>query len=266
MPFECRCKAAITDAGESMSAVDNKSAARLLVEAASIARFAVAAGWPDEFQPGQLAALMAGGWKGDRKGEFETWRRMIDEAIRSGSLATRVERLLVTKPAAGRLSGQRSFVKDLYPVSDGVRIRLVRLETKTPPSIHHIGRAAFLAWLRAIKEEPSEHVAEWLRTSVEESACEPCASAAPPVAWSRGMKRVAWEEARKIVNETRRLNGPALWSAITARDDAVTISGKVQATYKNASGFDKPGEESVKEKTVKGDWRKQLADLLGADD
>lgn len=80
--------------------------------------------------------------------------------------------------------------------------------------------------------------------------------------WSRGLKRIAWEEAWKIIAAKDCLTGDGLYDAMAAHGD-VTATGDV-LTYAKAAGNLKGGEESARAGTIRKDWRKQLDTLLAA--
>ncbi|MEI7567616.1 MAG: hypothetical protein WCJ10_07240, partial [Opitutaceae bacterium] len=79
--------------------------------------------------------------------------------------------------------------------------------------------------------------------------------------WKRGLKLVALECATAIHAANKRLTGPALWDAIAA-DPRVKIRDSITAEYKNADPSLIGGEVSAVAKTIKTDWRRQLANLV----
>jgi hypothetical protein len=150
-----------------------KSAPRLLTEAADIARFRAADGWPAELSPQQLAALMAGGWKESHKREYRVWGRMIADAIETWNLTPRRQPHPPVKIVrdASDLSEHDQFRKALRQSLDGFcGVRLVYTEKREQPDTLHIGRNQCAAWLRAIGESPSEYVLAWLGAALNERA------------------------------------------------------------------------------------------------
>jgi hypothetical protein len=136
----------------------------LLAEARRIAN-ASFTDWPNEFSPKQIAALMAGGWKGEHKTLYQDWCRVVESAIKAGTLFARSETqapITITRDADA-LSDRQRFVMNLFPVHDGIHTRLVYTETKTLPPKRYVDREACANWLAAIDAQPSEYIAEWLR-------------------------------------------------------------------------------------------------------
>lgn len=104
-------------------------------------------------------------------------------------------------------------------------------------------------------------IRDWLSRKNRAGASPP-ASEAPPPEWSRGLKRIAWEEARKIVSEVADLSGPLLWNAMCARTDCVRVSG-ITLRIKNPTGFERQGEGECSRNSVNKKWTRDLKDLLG---
>jgi hypothetical protein len=111
--------------------------------------------WPEELQPGQLAALIAGGYKGDRLADFRRWRDRLRFAIECAPpvLAVRTER----KPPGSpwMLGGMpKPWGRDAFGC--------VTFAESKALERHFIASAAAAAWLDAIGETPTEHVRAWL--------------------------------------------------------------------------------------------------------
>lgn len=119
--------------------ITKKVPALLLAEAQGIAAFQAA--WPEEFEPQQIAALLAGGRRRENRSAYCTWERAVSSGIKNGILPVRSEE----RP--NPWFNSRRF-PDSSPTSQS----------------RFISRRACEAWLKAIGQEPSEHIAEWLRT------------------------------------------------------------------------------------------------------
>jgi hypothetical protein len=154
-----------------------KTAIDLLYEAATFCGFKPADGWPAELNPRQLAALMAGGFKEPHKQAWRVSLQMIADAIKSGSLATRIEQppdkyvdRWIQHPRAG------SWATGWGGIADGAwdnprhRGMIQTTDKVTPSPIHHISRVACRDWHRAISKPPSEYVRAWLGLVWQEEA------------------------------------------------------------------------------------------------
>jgi hypothetical protein len=154
-------------------------AALLLADARRFAGIKSAT-WPEELQPGQLAALIAGGCKGDRLADFRRWRDRLRFAIESAPplLAVRTER----KPPGSpwMLGGMpKPWGRDAFGC--------VTFAESKALERHFIASAAAAAWLDAIGEPAGEYVRAWLG---DESPEEANGSAAP---WSNATESGAGE-------------------------------------------------------------------------
>lgn len=137
-----------------------KGATRLLTEAARIAGFSSANGWPVEFSPRQMAALMAGGSLKEYKQGYRDCLAMIVVAIKSGALKTRVEQApSYEQHCIGKYTGT-----DKWQNLDGTDARNEYSYTKTitPEPKHYLNSNAVASWLHNINEVPSAHVEAWL--------------------------------------------------------------------------------------------------------
>jgi len=154
-----------------------KSEIDLLYEAAAFCGFKPADGWPAELNPRQLAALMAGGFKEPHKQAWRVSLRMIADAIKAGSLATRIEQppdkyvdRWTQHPRAD------SWATGWGGIADGAwdnprhRGMIQTTDKVTPSPIHHISPAACRDWLRAIRKAPSEYVLAWLGDAWQKKA------------------------------------------------------------------------------------------------
>ncbi len=85
----------------------------------------------------------------------------------------------------------------------------------------------------------------------------------PPQEWRNGLKRMAYEEAVKLIREHGVLHGPALWEAMRARDD-VKPAGRDSDQIEPTVCVSKltRGEARVSKTQVQNAWRKSLAELL----
>jgi hypothetical protein len=85
----------------------------------------------------------------------------------------------------------------------------------------------------------------------------------PPQEWRNGLKRIAYEEAVKLIRAHGVLHGPALWAAMKARDD-VKEAGRDsdQIEPKVCESKLTRGEGRVSKTQVQNAWRKSLAELL----
>lgn len=158
-----------------MTETTTKSPRILLFEAAAIARFDHAKGWPGDFLPGQLAALMAGGWKDEYKKDYRLWGNIIAAAIKAGELET-TEKNKTTEQAPRKIGFVKSWKHSHYGYDPDM------LFQPDPITTHWqvIARTAFAAWLDAIDENPSEHVRAWLGPEWKKSPPEPNATTDKP--------------------------------------------------------------------------------------
>lgn len=119
------------------------SPAMMLYEAARLAGFTAAEGWPDELTTDQLACLMAGeDWKHGNRAD--TWREMLNDAAEAGRLLVRA----VPINAPGETLVIVTWRKNWY----------------------YVARPAFAAWLRAAGENPNEIVRAWLGKEWQDEA------------------------------------------------------------------------------------------------
>lgn len=108
--------------------------------------------WPEEWAPGQLAAILAESRKGD---DFIFWLRRIKQAIEAAPplLTVRTERKPPGSPwIRGRLPKPWGY--DAYGQTTFTEAKALER--------HYIGRAAAVAWLHGIDHEPSDHLRAWL--------------------------------------------------------------------------------------------------------
>ena len=85
----------------------------------------------------------------------------------------------------------------------------------------------------------------------------------PPQEWRNGLKRIAYEEAVKLVQEHGVLHGPALWAAMNARDDvkeAGRDSDQIEPRVCESKLI--RGEARVSKTQIQNAWRKSLGKLL----
>jgi hypothetical protein len=127
-------------------------------------------------------------------------------------------------------------------------------------------RAALKGYADSIGERPA-----FLFPEAEQQACPVVAvqgapaldTKEPPQEWRNGLKRIAYEEAVKLIRAHGVLHGPALWAAMKARDDvkeAGRDSDKIEP--KVCESKLTRGEARVSKTQVQNDWRKSLAELL----
>lgn len=85
----------------------------------------------------------------------------------------------------------------------------------------------------------------------------------PPQEWRNGLKRMAYEEAEKLIRVHRVLRGPALWAAMKARDDVKEAGRDSDQIEPKAIqiGWTR-GEARIGKTQVQNGWRKELAKLL----
>ncbi len=135
--------------------------------------------WPGgEVSPGQLAALLAGGFK-DKKPDYLKWRGRILDAIKAGTLQVRtvqppdryVDKWIRHPLAESRFfAGYGGFEAAWGEPGSGM---IQKTEKITPAPIHHISPAQCAAWLRAIEEpQPNDYVRAWLGPEWKEAAPE----------------------------------------------------------------------------------------------
>ena len=111
-------------------------------------------------------------------------------------------------------------------------------------------------------------VPSWLKdiaNPAQLGGCVECGEAAEiscPDKWSRGLKRIAWDVACGLLEGGRKITGKALLDGIT-KHDAVRFDHDL-VIYKSVNASLKGGEVSASNKTVMGDWRKQLEQLLAS--
>lgn len=141
-----------------------KGPALLLAEAKIIAnaRFSE---WPDEFSPAQVAALMAGGWRREYRASYSTWLSVVTSSLLNSTLIARSvpQKSVATLRNADSLRAGGRFGDTRFPIGDRISVRAVYTETRTPPPRRYVDRKACADWLRSIREQPSEHISEWLR-------------------------------------------------------------------------------------------------------
>lgn len=147
-----------------MTEKTTKSPRILLFEAAAIARFDHAKGWPGDFLPGQLAALMAGGWKDEHKKGYLLWKNMIAAAIKAGELVT-IEKSKTTEQKPRKVGFVNSWKHQHHDRDPDMLYQPDPVTT----SWQEINRTACAAWLDVIAENPSEHVRAWLGPEWKES-------------------------------------------------------------------------------------------------
>jgi hypothetical protein len=154
-----------------MTETTTKSAARLLTEAAGIAGFPAADGWPLELLPGQLAGLMAGCRRKDDPKRYDVENRLIATGIKDGKLQT----VTVLRPPSlaeafmaarlARVPGNSGWVTNWQ--SDAPR----RIERIKPDAelreVQAIERRPCATWLDAIGEPAGEYVRAWLGPEYE---------------------------------------------------------------------------------------------------
>lgn len=149
-----------------------KSPARLLIEAWQIVRWQGGhEAWPDEFQPEELAALMAGCQRKEDKRRYTTEAALISAGIKSRALAIRAEETKRTIPGHEIDTGERFNF-------GGLTARQIAITSATEKITRRqfIDRRACAAWLRAIGESnPSEYVRAWLGAEWKESNAEAAA-------------------------------------------------------------------------------------------
>jgi hypothetical protein len=185
-----------------MTETTTKSAARLLTEAAGIARFPAADGWPPELLPGELAALMAGCRRTDDRKRYDVEYRLIATGIKGGKLQT----VTVLRPPSladtfmavrrAREPGNSGWATNWD--SDAPR-RIERIPREIElREVQAIDRASCRTWLDAIKEPPGEYVRAWLGDDCREGAQQP--KPAPPASVPVKERRIA-----AIVETARRL-------------------------------------------------------------
>jgi hypothetical protein len=159
-----------------MSETTPERAALLLADARRFAGIKSAT-WPPELPPGQLAALIAGGYKGDKKADYDKWRNRLRFAIESAPplLAVRTER---KPPGSPWMLGKvpKPWGRDAFGC--------VTFAESKALERHFIAPAAAAAWLDAIGETLTEHVRAWLGDERREEAQEaikaaPAATPAP---------------------------------------------------------------------------------------
>ncbi len=144
-----------------------KGPARLLIEAWQIVRRWQGGpeAWPDEFQPVELAALMAGCQYKEDKSRYATEARLIAAGVKSGALAVRtVEEKHFTPGSVIDTGTTTTFAGQ--PARVKAETRAIERTTRR----QFIDRPACAAWLRAIDENPSECVRAWLGPEWKESA------------------------------------------------------------------------------------------------
>jgi hypothetical protein len=202
-----------------MTETTTKSAARLLTEAAGIARFLAADGWPPELLPEQLAALMAGCRRKDDPKRYDVESRLIATGIKGGKLQT----VTVLRPPSladtfmavrrARETGNSGWATNWD--SDAPR-RIVRIPREVElREVQAIDRASCRIWLDAIGEPPGEYVRAWLGPEYE-AALKVSPGKAAPAADSRPGERIDYFRSLWLeLNKPARNDG--IWKAIRSR-------------------------------------------------
>jgi hypothetical protein len=157
-----------------MTETTTKSAARLLTEAAGIARFPAADGWPPELLPGELAALMAGCRRTDDRKRYDVEYRLIATGIKGGKLQT----VTVLRPPSladtfmavrrAREPGNSGWATN-WDSDAPRRIEQIPREVELR-EVQAIDRASCRTWLDAIEEPAGEYVRAWLGDTCPEPA------------------------------------------------------------------------------------------------
>lgn len=85
----------------------------------------------------------------------------------------------------------------------------------------------------------------------------------PPQKWRNGLKRMAYEEAAKLIRKHGVLHGPALWAAMCARGD-VKVAGRDSGQIEPKVFISNliRGEARIGKTQVQNAWRNELAELL----
>jgi hypothetical protein len=224
-----------------------------------------AAGWPESFKIGELAWLQyppEGAAEQrvaarKRRGAFEA---AIKDAIAADIIRTdnAVEQR-TSRVGVGYLDPFRFNLTEC----PGVALRVPRYqETHYEVTVVRLTRAAFAQWWGQQRESASEHIVAWLDSGNELSTTPVTAgNGGAHSKWSRGLKLVAWECAGRLRKDEGTITGPALWDAMCA-DARVQIKESESLVFKSNTTSLTGGEVSAKAKTIRGDWRQQLADLL----
>lgn len=232
-----------------------KSEIDLLYEAAVFCGFKPADGWPAELNPRQLAALMAGGFKEPHKQAWRVCLQMIADAIKSGSLATRIEQppdkyvdRWIRHPRAD------SWATGWGGIADGAwdnprhRGMIQTTDKVTPSPIHHISPTACRDWLRAIRKAPSEYVRAWLGDARQEEAPKAGTGDTAPAADSRPGERETYFRALWL--ELKQPKPDTVWKEVRKRAGkencpVISTSGNVQFTFQYSTGATEPLAKKV---------------------
>lgn len=222
-----------------------------------------AAGWPEAFKIGELAWLQYPP-EGTAEQRVSARRRRfafeaaIKDAIGAGTLqADSTVEHHTRDVLAGYLDPFHFNIQSGISRRGVPRYKSVQFDV----TVARITRAGFAHWWAQQREPASEHIAAWLGREGESPSLTAAASGVVQEAWSRGLKRVAWEVAKRLYEAEGTISGPALWDAIVA-DQRVKTRDKDIATLKNSTTSLVGGEVSAKAKTIKTDWRKQLAEAM----
>lgn len=119
--------------------------------------------WAEELRPGELAALIAKGYKGDRLADFRQWRARIEAAIDAGHLVFRPESVTIT-----RITGSRPAVD--YEILGGRSLRRVPVATTKDVVRHYVAQTDAAPWLHAVGFDVGSHeyVRAWLGDAWQE--------------------------------------------------------------------------------------------------
>lgn len=120
--------------------------------------------WPPEWSPDLLAALIARGYRGERKAEYQKWRNRIHAAIKAGHLPVGTEERKEVIPGRKIPLG--------YTTVDGYPARVVGPvpAREVPYTVQRVARDAAALWLERIGFDFAnhEHVCAWLGDALQE--------------------------------------------------------------------------------------------------
>ena len=246
------------------------SPAMLLQQAVRLLGLGRLAVWPATLTVWQLASLQypAQGTADERRQAAVNRRAfsgLVARAVESGALAAEKLTKTTSAPPASQCRqangglGSPEWLAEFQPVRSGGagRVAVEVIVVLRPQPVAD--------WLAIIEENPSELVSAWLAANHEARATDSRkaeSSDSPPDKWSRGLKRIAWDAAVTLTAGGNRLAGKALLSEIAKSDAVKASNGSV--IYQGIDASLKRGEVSATDKTVTGDWRQQLGELLNS--
>ena len=168
-------------------------------------------GWPDSMKPDQLAALhrpyILGGIE-HRPGRWRTegFKKAISDACDSGKLGHETK----VMPGKAVMNGRIHFVR----AWEGTQRVIDHTPSPKPKDVttYNVTAPAFAAWLAALPEAPSAHIAAWFEAVGVNIQPQPEAAPVPaatplieqPTIWTDKRKREARAMLKKLKGEGKR--------------------------------------------------------------